>query len=355
MADDAADAPPLAGIRVVDLCSYYPGPLCTSVLADLGAEVVKVERPGDGDPGRAVTPGTHRVLNRRKRIVQLDLKSPADRAAVLELVDGADVVVVAFRSGAAERLGVGGAELTARNPRLVHCSISGFGSASTAAAHDFDVSARAGLLWMSGDAERQPRQTGMVPHVDVATASYAAQAILAALFRRERTGTGACLEVPMTAAALKLLEPRLADHEAAGLPSRRTFLDRPAYAAFRAGDGRLVGLAGVTDGDWAGLLAVLGPAGLPDDPRLRSAAGRKRHADVVLSGLDAAFATRPAAEWIERLEAVDVPVAPVHSPEELAADPLIAALGVLRPGEDGRGLEVAFPVSGLGVAPAVAR
>jgi crotonobetainyl-CoA:carnitine CoA-transferase CaiB-like acyl-CoA transferase len=353
MTGDGADAPPLAGIRVVDLCSYYPGPLCTSILADLGADVVKVERPGGGDPGRTVTPGTHRVLNRRKRVVQLDLKSAADRSAVLELTDGADVVVVAFRSGGAERLGVGGAQLTARNPRLVHCSISGFGSASTASAHDFDVSARSGLLWMSGDADGQPRQTGMVPHVDVATASYAAQAVLAALFRRERTGTGACLEVPMTAAALKLLEPRLADHEAAGLPSRRAFLDRPAYAAFRAGDDRLVALAAVTDEDWAGLLAVLGSAGLPDDPRLRSAAGRRRHADVVRTGLDAAFATRPAAEWIERLEAVDVPVAPVRSPAELAGDPLIAALEVLLPGEGG--LEVAFPVSGLGVTPAVAR
>jgi succinate--hydroxymethylglutarate CoA-transferase len=342
-----ADAPPLAGTRVVDLSSYYPGPLCASILADLGADVVKVERPGAGDPGRAVTPGTHRVLNRRKRIVRLDLTDPTDRAAVLELTDRADVVVVAFRAGTAERLGVGGAELTARNPRLVHCSISGFGPASTAAAHDLDVSARSGLIWMSGDAAEVPGQTGMVPQVDVATASYAAQAVLAALFRRERTGVGACLEVPMTAAALKLLEPRLADHEAKGFPPRAEFLDRPSYRAFRAGDGRHVALASVTDRDWSALMGVVGPGGLSDDDRLRTMAGRERHRDVVRTGLEAAFLTRPAAEWLDLLEAADVPVSPVLAPQELAGDPLLASLGVLS--ADGGPLEVAFPVRGLGL------
>jgi alpha-methylacyl-CoA racemase len=290
------------------------------------------------------------VLNRRKRIVALDLKDPAGRAAFLELADEADVVVQAFRSGAAERLGIGGAELTARNPRLVHCAINGFGAASTAAAHDVDVSARTGLLWMSGDADRTVQRTGAVPHADVAAATYAVSGILAALLRRERTGTGACLEVPMTAAVLKLMEPRLADHEAAGWPSRRAFLTRPAYGAFRAGDGREIALASVTDEDWDNLVSVLPSAELREDQRLRSAHGRDEHGDVVRAGLTAAFATRPAGEWLDLLEAAGVPVAPVLAPGELAQDPLLRVLGVLRPAEDGP-VEVAFPVFGLGVQP----
>jgi crotonobetainyl-CoA:carnitine CoA-transferase CaiB-like acyl-CoA transferase len=349
MTGTAAEAPPLAGIRVIDLASYTPGPLCTSVLAELGAEVVKVERPGGGDPGRTVTPGSYRVLNRGKRVVELDLRASAGQAALQELVDDADVLVQAFRSGAAERMGVGAAELTARNPRLVHCSINGFGPVSTAAAHDIDVAARTGLLWMSGDAGREPRRSGAVPHADVAAAQYAVAAILAALFRRERTGRGAVLEVPMAAAALKLVEFRLADHAADGGPTRTRFLTRPAYGAFRTADGQRVALACVSDVDWANLVSVLPTSRLRAHERLGTAAGRAAHADAIQAGLDAAFATRPAAEWVTVLEAAGVPAAPVHSPDDLAGDPVIAAMGVLRPATPGEPPTVAFPVSGLGV------
>jgi crotonobetainyl-CoA:carnitine CoA-transferase CaiB-like acyl-CoA transferase len=350
MTSTAKDAPPLTGTRVIDLSSYTPGPLCTAILADLGADVVKVERPGGGDPGRTVTPGAYAALNRHKRIVELDLKQPAGRAALEELADDADVLVQAFRSGAAERLGIGPARLTARNPRLVHCSINGFGPASTGAAHDIDVAARTGLLWMSGDGDREPRRTGAVPHADVAAAQYAVAAVLAALLRRQRTGVGACLEVPMTAAALKLAEFRLADHAAEGSPSRRQFLTRPAYGAFRASDGARIALACVSDADWANLVSVLRSPALRDDLRLRTAAGRVEHEDVVRAGLEDAFTTRPAADWVVVLEAAGVPAAPVLAPADLAADPLLAALGVLRQDPAG-GPEVAFPVLGLGVGP----
>jgi crotonobetainyl-CoA:carnitine CoA-transferase CaiB-like acyl-CoA transferase len=350
MMPTAVDAPPLAGIRVIDLSSYTPGPLCAAILADLGADVVKVERPGGGDPGRTVTPGAYRVLNRRKKIVELDLKTAAGPSSLAELTDDADVVVQAFRSGAADRLGIGPAQLTARNPRLVHCSINGFGAASDTAAHDIDVAARTGLLWMSGDGDREPRRTGAVPHADVAAAQYAASAVLAALFRRERTGVGACLEVPMTAAALKLVEFRLADHAAAGRPSRQRFLTRPAYGAFRAGDGARVALACVSDSDWASLVGLLPSPALRDDPRLSTAAGREEHDDVVRAGLEDAFVTRPAAQWVALLEAAGVPAGPVQTPAELPTDPVISALGLLR--QDSAGApEVAFPVLGLGVGP----
>jgi crotonobetainyl-CoA:carnitine CoA-transferase CaiB-like acyl-CoA transferase len=296
-----------------------------------------------------VTPGSYRVLNRGKRVVELDLGASAGQAALHELVDDADVLVQAFRSGSAERMGVGATQLSARNPRLVHCSINGFGTVSAAAAHDVDVAARTGLLWMSGDADREPRRSGAVPHADVAAAQYAVAAVLAALYRRERTGRGAVLEVPMAAAALKLVEFRLADHAADGAPPRAAFLTRPAYGAFRAADGRRVALACVSEADWTNLVSVLPPSWLRDDPRLRTAAGRSAHADAVRAGLDDAFATLPAAHWVTVLEAAGVPAAPVHSPGELAGDPVIAAMGVLRPATDGELPEVAFPASGLGV------
>lgn len=343
------DVPPLDGIRVVDLASFTPGPLCTAILADLGAEVVKVERPGGGDPGRTVTPGSYQALNRRKQVVEHDLASPAGRAALLELVDGSDVLVEAFRSGTAERLGVGAAALTTRNPRLVHCAINGFGPVSAAPAHDVDVAARTGLLWMSGDGDREPSRTGAVPHADVAAAQYAVSGILAALLRRERTGRGAVLEVPMVAAALKLVEFRLADHEAEGRPDRTAFLTRPAYGAFRASDGRRVALACVTDTDWDALVALLPSTELRDDARLRTAAGRAQHAETVRRGLEDAFARRPAGEWVVLLEAAGLAASPVLRPTDLAHDPLVGSLQVLRPARDGVPVRVAFPVLGLGV------
>lgn len=346
-----ADERPLVGIRVVDLTSYTPGPLCTAMLADLGAEITKVERPGMGDPGRSTTPGTYRVLNRYKRVVQYDLKDPVERDGVLELTDAADVVVTAFRAGVAERLGVGADQSSLRDPRLIYCAINGFGGTSTAPAHDVDVAARVGLLWMSGDPETAPRATGAVPHVDVATATFAAQAILAALLRRERTGRGARLEVPMTAAALKLLEFRLADHMVAGSPARREFLTRSAYGVFLAADGRQVAIAALTDRDWTALVGALGWSALSNDAHLANSDYRENHRDVVRRLLADAFATRPAEEWIKRLEAVGVPVAPVLAPEDLADDPAIRALGVLRPASEDRLLEVAFQGGGLGTAP----
>jgi crotonobetainyl-CoA:carnitine CoA-transferase CaiB-like acyl-CoA transferase len=239
--------------------------------------------------------------------------------------------------------------LTARNPRLVHCSITGYGSAAATAAHDIDVAARSGLLWMSGDADREPHRSGAVPHADVAAAQYAVAAILAALLRRERTGRGAVLEVPMAAAALKLVEFRLADHAADGFPSRAGFLTRPAYGAFRAGDGRRVALACVSDADWANLLSVLPGSPLRADDRLRTGAGRAAHPDVIRRELDDAFATRPADEWVALLEEAGVPAAPVLAPADLAGDPVVAALGVYRTGAGGELPAVAFPVSGLGV------
>lgn len=348
------DAAFLDGIRVVDLASFTPGPLCTSILADLGAEVVKVERPGAGDPGRTVTPGTYRALNHRKRVVQHDLTSDAGRTAVHALVDDADVVVAAFRPGGAERLGVGPDVLTTRNPRLVHCTIDGAGAASAAPAHDVDVAARTGLLWMSGDGDREPSVAGAVPHADVAAAQYAVAAILAALWRRERSGRGAVLEVPMVAAALKLVEFRLADHAAAGRPGRSAFLDRPAYGAFRTSDGRRVALACVTDADWAALVALLPSSDLRDDERLRTAPGRAEHTATVRRGLEDAFARRPAAEWVVLLEAAGLAAAPVHGPDDLAGDPVITALGAIEDGPDGLP-RVAFPVSRRAVAAGAAR
>lgn len=344
-----SDAPPLTGTRVIDLSSYYPGPLCAAVLAELGADVIKVERPGAGDPGRTATPGAYHALNRDKQVMQLDLKDPVGQAALTDLTDEADVVVQAFRAGTAEKMGAGAARLRARNPRLVYCAINGFGSVSAAAAHDLDVSARTGLLWMSGDAEREPDRSGAVPHADVAAATYAVHGILAALLRRERTGIGATLEVPMAAAALKLVEPRLADHAAAGSPPRAEFLRRPAYGAFRAGDGRRLALACVTDSDWSRLMQVTSCAELADDPRLGSADERFAHAAGIRTALSAAFATRSAVDWARSLEEAGVPVALVSSPDDLAQDPVISALGVLQPAMPGSPVRVRFPVLGLGL------
>ena len=336
---------PLTGFRVVDLSSYYPGPLCASSLAELGADVVKVDRPGPGDPARAVAPGSHRVLNRDKRVVVADLRLPEDRAGVLELIDQADVVVESFRPGRAARLGVAESDVRPRNPRLIYCSINGSGQASDAGAHDADISARSGLLWMSGDGGTQLRWTGSVPYVDVATAAYAVQGILAALLQRERTGRGATLEIPMLAAALKVAEPRLADYLAAGSPPREKFLDRVGYGAYLTADGRHVVVACVTDAEWDRLLQLRECATIRDDDRFASADKRRAHTVAIRELLRGVFLTQTAAEWLSRLAGAGLAAAPVLAPDELALDPVV---GVLETGLTGPDVRVGYPVRGLG-------
>lgn len=315
---------PLSGVRVVDLSLLLPGPWATLMLAELGASVVHVEPPG-GDLLRTAMPSAYETVSRGKQIVELNLKSDEGKAQLRELLETADVVLEGFRPGTASRLGFG-PELAEENPRLIYCSLSGYGSSGPYAdhpGHDVNYLAVAGLLSISGEAAGPPHAGGGVPVADLAASLFATQAILAALLLRERTGAGSTIEVPIAAAALKLLEPRLAEYDGAGAPPKAELMARGGYGTFRCRDGRWMAVGCIEDHFWRRLCTSVGRPDLVDDPRFTTYPSRCRHADEVNAALGEAFLQRDRAEWVDLLRAADVPASPVHEISEIEEDPQV--------------------------------
>lgn len=333
---------PLDGVRVVDLSTVLMGPHATQALAEMGADVVKVESP-EGDVIRQVGPRRHPGMgalflnsNRGKRGLCLDLKDPRGRDALLALLRDADVLVHNLRPQAIARLGLDHATLAPAHPRLVHASLCGFGSGGPYAgrpAYDDLIQGASGLSsWIARAGDGTPRYVP-VALADRVVGMAAVGAICAALFARERSGRGQAVEIPMfeTMAALVLadhlsgasFEPPLAGEGYARLLSRER---RP----YRTRDGHVCALV-YTDRHWAALLAALGEADLPArDPRFASFASRSAHIDAVYAWLGERFLERDTADWLALLERIDVPAMPMHDVPGLLADPHLAAVGFFR-------------------------
>lgn len=327
---------PLAGLRVLDLSRVLAGPLCTQVLADLGAEVVKVERPGTGDDTRSWGPPWAEGLtgresayylsaNRGKRSVVADLKSEVGRALVRRLAAGADVLVENFAPGTLDGWGLGYDALAAGNPGLVCCSITGYRSDGPEAGrpgYDFAVQARSGWMAVTGDPEGAPVKVG-VAVVDVLTGQNAAIAVLAALRERERSGRGQRIEIPLFDSALAgLVNVTQAALATGREPSRwgNAHATIVPYQAFDAEDRAFVVAVG-NDAQWRKLCAAIGDAALGADPRFATNPGRIEHRSEVVGALAARFRTAPAAAWLAALEGAGVPCAPVQTVGEALADP----------------------------------
>ena len=331
----------LAGIRIADLTALLPGPYCTQMLADLGAEVIKIERPGMGDALRQIAPATFAAINRGKRSAALDLRQPHDRAQLLALVRGADVVVEGFRPGVAARLGADYASLSAHNRRLIYCSISGYGQRGPyrdLPGHDLNYLGVAGALDPSPVPGEPPRQWAVVPMADLAAALFAVSAILAALFRRAITGDaepGAYLDVSLTGASLALMNVRLGEARRLGDDIVAHVLAGGAYRAFIGADGRAFTVACIEDDFWQRLCAALERPDLAAEARWASYGGRALGAADLDATLAAIFAQRPRDEWLARLRDADVPAAPVNKPSEVERDPHVAASGLLLADDSG--------------------
>jgi crotonobetainyl-CoA:carnitine CoA-transferase CaiB-like acyl-CoA transferase len=324
-------AGPLAGLRVLDLSRVLAGPLCTMVLGDLGAEVIKVEHPTGGDDTRSWGPpwaegpagresAYYLSVNRNKRSVAADLKSEEGRALVRRLAEGADVVVENFVPGALERMGVGWEALSALNPRLVWCSITGYGSdgpEATRPGYDFAVQARAGWMAVTGEPGGAPMKAG-VAVVDVLTGQNAAIAVLAALREREASGRGQRVEVTLFDSALAgLVNVTQAALVTGREPARwgNAHVTIVPYQTFDAADRPFVVAVG-NDAQWRRLCEAIGAHALLADARLATNPGRVEHRQVVGDALGAIFRDRPAAEWLEMLERAGVPCAPVQGVRE---------------------------------------
>jgi crotonobetainyl-CoA:carnitine CoA-transferase CaiB-like acyl-CoA transferase len=323
--------PPLTGLRVLDLSRVLAGPYCTMVLADLGAEVIKVERPQGGDETRAWGPpfaggesAYYLSVNRGKRSCAIDLSDPDGRAIVLGLADRADVVVENFKVGGADKLGVGYEALRKRNPRLVYCSITGFGSDRDPPGrpgYDFVAQAESGLMSITGF--DQPTKVG-VAVVDVLTGMNAAIAVLAAL----RTGEGSRIEVPLLDSGVAVLVNQAANALISGedpVPLGNAHPNIVPYQDFPAAEGRVV-LAAPNDGLFRRLCEALGRSDLPDDERFETNPKRVENRDQLIPELEAALAGRSADEWVEELGGAGIPVGKVRGIRDALA--AAAAAGV---------------------------
>ena len=332
----SADAGPLAGVVVADFSRVLAGPYATMLLADLGATVVKVERPHGGDDTRSWGPpwsdglSTYfQAVNRNKRSVVCDLSAPADRRAALALSVRADVVVENFRAGTMRRLGLGPAEVLAVNPRVVYCSITGFGPGAGADLPGYDLLLQAvgGLMSITGQPGGKPTKVG-VAVVDVIAGLHALAGILAALRHRDATGHGQHLQVNLLTSLLSGLVNQVSGFLNAGTVPRALGNRHPSitpYEVVRAADRPLV-LAVGNDRQFAALCDELGVGGLATDPRFATNAGRVQHRETLVSLLNQALATAAADECVRRLAARGVPCGTVNGIDE--AVELAARLGL---------------------------
>lgn len=323
---------PLAGVKVLDLSRLLPGPYCTLLLADLGADVVRVEDEKGGDLIRYLPPlcedgqsAVFHALNRGKRSVALNLRSDEGRAAVRALAARADVLLESFRPGVLERMGLEPAALHEQNPGLVVCRISGYGQTGPdrlRAGHDLDYCARAGVLGMMGEPRALPVQVA-----DLAGGSWpAALQIVAALYARSTTGQGAVIDVSMTEGAHSLLVMPLARHGAGGeqVGQGRDVLvgSVPCYDVYPTQDGWLA-VGALEPKFWQGLCAALELPELADKGLATGEEG-----DEVRAALAKKLGERSTAAWEELFREHDVCVEPVRAPEESTADPQLRARGV---------------------------
>jgi crotonobetainyl-CoA:carnitine CoA-transferase CaiB-like acyl-CoA transferase len=325
---------PLDGYRIVDLSTMISGPLATMWLGDQGADVIKVETPGSGDLVRHLG-ATHRgfsatfaTANRNKRSIALDLKTDAGRELLWRLIDSADVFVQNFRPGAIERMGFGPEVLRARNPRLVTVAICGFGEQGPYAhkrVYDPLIQALSGLATIQGDRGRgRPRMVRLIVP-DKVTALTAAQAITAALLARERTGTGQHVRLSMLDAMVALAWPEgMAGQTFVGEESDAPRAALAQDLVFETADGYMTAGA-VSDAEWQGLATALEHPEWLDDERFRTPASRVAYAKERLEQTADVLRTRPTADWLEKLDAHQVPCAPILPLSEVIAHPQIAA------------------------------
>ncbi|HLX31586.1 MAG TPA: CoA transferase [Gaiellaceae bacterium] len=331
---------PLQGTRVVDVTSSLAGPSATQTLATLGAEVVKVE-PLAGDHARAWGPpfwggegAMFLASNAGKRSLAVDLGEPEGQDVVLRLADRADVFVQSLRPGAAERHGLGAEELRSRNPRLVYCSIGAFGSRgplSGQPGYDPLLQAASGIMSVTGEDGRPPVRAG-VSLIDIGTGVWAALGVVAALYERERTGTGRTLEVSLFETALSLLSYQLVGYLGTGVvPGREgsAFSQIAPYQVFPTRDGELMIVAG-NDKLFAALCDVLHLPGLVTDERFLTNPLRVAHRPALLALLEEKTRERDTGELLETLIDAGVPASPVHDVGEAARHPQTEALEILQ-------------------------
>ena len=363
---DATTTNALGHLQVLDLTRVLAGPWCTQLLADLGADVIKVERPGTGDDTRAWGPpylkdpqgadtseaAYYLAANRGKRSITVDLAHPDGQHVVRRLAERADVVVENYKVGQLARYGLDHAALAALNPRLIYCSITGFGQAgphADRAGYDFIIQAMGGFMSITGERDDKPGggpQKAGVAVSDLMTGMYATVAILAALAHRERTGEGQHIDMALFDVMLAMLANMNMNYLTSGKPPGRAGNAHPnivPYQVFEAADGHVVIAVG-NDSQFVKFCEVAGCPELSVHPSYRRNADRVRNRDAVLAIVEPLVRAQPVAFWVERLEGAGVPCGPINNIAQALADPQVAA----------RALRIDLPHPLAGVVPLVA-
>jgi crotonobetainyl-CoA:carnitine CoA-transferase CaiB-like acyl-CoA transferase len=338
---------PLSGVKVVEVGQNLAGPVASQIMADLGADVIKVEKPGGGDDSRAWGPPfvdgtsmTFHSVNRGKRSVVLDLGDPAALAALRRLVDEADVFVHNLRPGAAESLGLTAEALRGANPRLIYCSVGAFGHHGPLRrkpAYEILVQAFAGLMSVTGEADGPPVRMG-TSVIDYGTGIWTALATMAALVQRQQTGQGCVVETSLFETGIFWLARQLSEVRVGGNVPQRHATGSPrivGFQAFETQDGPLVVAPG-NDRLFFKLGDALGHPEWAGDPRFATTADRLAHKAYLVDEIQRVFLTDTKAHWTEKLEAVGVPCAPMLTLPEVLEDPQTQAMDMLAklPGVD---------------------
>lgn len=336
-----SEAEPLSGIRILDLCRVVSGPFATMHLGDLGADVVKIEDPRSGDESRRYGPPFIKgesayflSVNRNKRSCTIDLKSPAGRDVALALAGVADVVIDNFRPGTLDKWGLSYEKLQELNPRLIQCSITGFGRTGPDAdrpGYDLIIQGESGVMDITGDPKGPPTKVG-TSIADLVTGLYASQSVLAALMRRERTGTGGKVDVSMLDAMASLLTFNAGMYFATGESPVRRGNVHPTispYETFEASDGWInVGVA--NDKFWVLFCGVIDRKDLEADPRFEAAPKRAANRAMLVEILAPIFAGRTRAQWLEALRGAGIPAGSIKQASEVCEAPQLVERGMVQ-------------------------
>ncbi len=345
---------PLHGLVVFDLTRVLAGPTCVQMLADLGADVIKIEKPGSGDDTRGFAPpympGTQESayfvgVNRNKRSVTLDISKPEGQALALRLVEQSDILVENFKVGALAKYGLGYEQLHARFPGLVYCSITGFGQTGPYAprpGYDSLIQAMGGIMSLTGEPAGEPMKVG-VPVADVFAGLYGCIGILAALRHRAATGQGQQVDIGMLDTHLAWLSNQGSSYLATGKDPARLGNSHPSivpYGVFPTEDGHVVITVG-NDPTFRRFCEAFGLAGVADDPRFATNAARVMNRDAVTELITPVMQQHPTTWWVERLEALKIGCGPINTLSQAFADPQVAARGMV--------VEMAHPATPEGV------
>lgn len=330
----------LSDIVVIDLSRIYAGPYCTMMLGDLGATVIKVEQPENGDDTRHFGPPSiagesayFLGLNRNKYSITLDFTKPDDKQHLLHLLEGAAVLVENFRVGTMEKLGLGYNVLHELNPSLIYCSISGYGQKgpySSRSGYDFVGQAESGIMSITGEIDGEP-QRGGTPLADQSAGMYACMSILAALRVRDKTGQGQYIDISLLESAISLLGNVSAAHLITGEEAKRYGNTHPnivPYQAFKTSDGYVVVTTG-NDRLFQALCTFLEREDLASDPRFVTNSQRIRNREELIPQLQERFLQRTSEEWLVDLRAANIPCGPINTVSQVFRDPQIQARGLV--------------------------